>query len=110
MMQEDHEKEGRKDALKELRAQRKDKVAAGSAKVKEQTKELAAIKDQLKQEGGRTVPEVAEGTAMPSAKVLWYIATLKKYGEVVEGEKVDSYFRYSLANAAGMRKGKTTSS
>ena len=110
MIQENHEKEVRKDALKALRAQRKEKVAAGSEKVKEQRKALAAIKDQLKQEEGRTVPEVAEATGMPSCKILWYIATLKKYGEVLEGEKVGSYFRYSLANGVGMRKDKTTSS
>jgi hypothetical protein len=53
---------------------------------------------------------VAEGTGMPSCKVLWYIATLKKYGEVLEGEKVGSYFRYSLASDVGTRKDNITSS
>jgi hypothetical protein len=110
MTQEDDEKEKRKDALKDLRARRKEKVAAGSEKLKEQRKALAAIKEQLKQEGGRTVPEVAEGTGMPSSKVFWYIATLKKYGEVLEGEKVGSYFRYCLSNDVGMRKENSTSS
>jgi hypothetical protein len=31
--------------------------------------------------------------------VLWFIATLKKYGEIAEGDKDGGYFRYYLADA-----------
>jgi DNA-binding IclR family transcriptional regulator len=63
--------------------------------MKEQKKVIKAIKEALGAEGA-TVPAVVEQTGMPSAEVFWYLATMKKYGEIVEGEKDGAYFRYTL--------------
>ena len=66
--------------------------------MKENRKAVKAIKEQLRDEP-RTVPEIAEATGLAPAKVLWFIATLKKYGEILEGDKDGGYFRYYLADA-----------
>jgi len=96
MEHDDAEKTTRKEALKELRSERKDVISAVSTKVKEQKQAIKAIKKAL-QDGGRTVPEIAVVTDLPSSEVFWYLMALKKYGEVLEGAKVGSYFRYLLA-------------
>jgi hypothetical protein len=36
---------------------------------------------------------------LPASEVLWYVATLKKYGEILEGPKDGGYFRYRLGQA-----------
>jgi len=82
-----------KAGLKQLREIRKDSIAAGAAKLKEQKQIIKAIKAQLQEP--KTVPEIAEATGIPSQKVLWYVSALKKYGEVKEAEKDGCYFRYS---------------
>jgi hypothetical protein len=99
MRQSDSEKTARKEAMKRLRESRKEKIAAASGLAKKHRKAMEAIKETLK-EGGRTVPRVAEATGMPPSEVFWYIAAMKKYGEVAEGEKEGGYFRYQLARTA----------
>jgi hypothetical protein len=87
-----------KEALKQLKAARKEQIAAGTLRMKEQRRAVKAIKAQL--EGTElTVPEIAAATSLPASEVLWYVATLKKYGEVLEGPKDGSYFRYRLGEA-----------
>ena len=88
-----------KEALKRLREERKEFIKAASARVKEQKKAVRAIKTALK-ESPRTVPEIAQATGMAPSEVMWYVATLKKYGEVLEAEQDGSYFRYRPAEAA----------
>jgi len=53
--------------------------------------------DQLK-EGAQTVPTIAAATGASTAETLWYMASLKKYGEIKEAEKDGGYFKYELAN------------
>ena len=50
------------------------------------------------------MPELAAATGMPADEVLWYMAALKKYGEVVEAEKCGGYFRYTLVGGATGKK------
>ncbi len=88
-----------KEALKRLREERKDFIKAASARVKQQKKAVRAIKAALK-ESPRTVPELAEATGMETSEIMWFIATLKKYGEVLEAEQDGSYFRYRSAEPA----------
>ena len=45
------------------------------------------------------MPEIAAATGLPVSEVLWYVATLKKYGEILEGPKDGSYYRYRLGQA-----------
>jgi hypothetical protein len=84
--------------LKALRASRKEAIARVTDRVKKQRSAIKAIKEVLR-EGARTVPELAEKIDLPAAQIFWYLASLKKYGEVIEGEKSGSYFRYALAAA-----------
>mgnify|MGYP003565601841 CR=1 FL=1 len=98
-MEVSEERTGKKEAMKKLRESRKLIIKETSARVKENRKAIKAIKEQVQDEG-RTVPEIAEATGLASSEVLWFIATLKKYGEIVEGDKDGGYFRYHQAKAA----------
>ena len=90
--------DSRKEALKNLKAARKEQIAAATARMKEQRKAVKAIKEHL--EGAElTVPEIAAATGLPASEVLWYVATLKKYGEILEGPKDGGYYRYKLGQA-----------
>ena len=92
------ESESRKEALKKLKGARKEQIAAATARMKEQRRAVKAIKAHL--EGTElTVPEIAAATDLPVSEVLWYVATLKKYGEILEGAKDGSYYRYRLGQA-----------
>ncbi|MEJ2588675.1 MAG: winged helix-turn-helix domain-containing protein [Deltaproteobacteria bacterium] len=95
-MSDTTEKAGRKEAMKRLRQVRKDAIKAAATRVKTQNAAVKAIKAQLK-DAPKTVPEIARGADMPSSDVMWYIATLKKYGQVLESDQDGSYFRYQLA-------------
>jgi hypothetical protein len=85
-----------KEARNKLRLARKGVIAGVAARVKEQQQAVKALKQSL-QAGGKTVPELALDTGLPTSEVLWYLAALKKYGEIAEGAKAGSYFRYMLA-------------
>jgi DNA-binding IclR family transcriptional regulator len=85
-----------KEVRNTLRLARKGVIAEVAARVKEQQQAVKVLKQAL-QAGGRTVPELAQDTGLPAADVLWYLAALKKYGEIAEGAKAGSYFRYTLA-------------
>jgi predicted Rossmann fold nucleotide-binding protein DprA/Smf involved in DNA uptake len=87
-----------KEAMKQLKAARKEQIAAATARMKEQRRAVKAIKAQL--EGAElTVPEIAAATGLPGSEVLWYLATMKKYGEILEGPKDGGYYRYRLGQA-----------
>jgi hypothetical protein len=86
-------------ALKQLKAARKEQIAAATARMKEQRRAVKAIKVHL-EETELTVPEIASATGLPVSEVLWYVATLKKYGEILEGSKDGSYYRYRLGPAS----------
>ncbi len=88
----------RKEAMKRLRESRKKTVEQAAARMKEQKKAIDSIKAELLKTDG-TIPELAAATGIPSASVLWFIAALKKYGQVVEGGVDGSYIRYQLAGA-----------
>ena len=99
MSQANEGKTEKKEAMKKLRESRKDIIKATSARVKENRRAIKAIKEQLQDEA-KTVPEIAAATGLASAEVLWFIATLKRYGEILEGEKDGGYFRYYVADVA----------
>ena len=88
-----------KEALKKLKAARKEQIAAATGRMKEQRQALKAIKERLA-DLELTVPEIAEGTGLPVSEVLWYVATMKKYGEILEGPKAGGYYRYRLGQPA----------
>jgi biotin operon repressor len=85
--------------MKRLRKDRKETIEAASAKLKEQKKAIKAVKERLK-EGGKSVPKLAEETGLSASEILWYIMALKKYGEVIEGDKEGGYYQYALVGGA----------
>ncbi len=95
------EKQARKAALDRLRETRRQAIELAALKMKKQKKTIHAIRRLLK-DGDKTVPELAEGAEIAASEAMFYVATLKKYGEVVEGEKDGGYFRYRLAGAAAI--------
>lgn len=98
MPKEDTPNQQKTNDLKALRSSCKERMDRVSGRVREQKKSLTAIRTQLKN-GARTVPEVASVTGMATNEVLWYIAAMKKFGQIAEMEKVDGYYRYSLIAA-----------
>jgi hypothetical protein len=88
----------KKEAIKQLRAERKESIKRVAAKVKAQKKDLKLLKEQLGYEDGATAPEIAEAIKMEISRVIWYLATLKQYGEVAEGNKDGCFFRYKLVS------------
>ena len=90
------ENSARKEKLKKLREDRKVKIEVAKARMKEQRKKIKAIKEQLK-DSPLTVPAIAAATEIEPSHVLWFVAALKKYGQIIEGEKDGSYFQFRLA-------------
>jgi hypothetical protein len=90
------EKKNDKEALKQLRKERKLSIERARKAIKDQTRAIKAIREAMT-DGGGTVPEIAAATEMPTSEVLCYVATLRKYGMVAEGPKDGDYFKYELA-------------
>ena len=90
-----NEQQNTPDALKMLRDRQKPTIEKAARMMKKQRRDIDAIRKQLKT-GAKTVPELSEGTGIGSSQVMWYVATMKKYGIVAEGEKDGNYFRYEL--------------
>lgn len=86
-----------KQALKRLREERKAWVGRAKNAIKTHNGFIRRIREQMQTEG-KTVPEIAQETAIPSSQVLWYISTMRKYGMISEGEKDGDYFKYELVS------------
>jgi len=96
MHQPEQDKQAERAAMKKLREDRKPFIKAATAKMQVQKKKIQAIKAQLKDEP-QTIPAIAAAAGGTTAETLWYVASLKKYGEVKEAEKDGGYFKYELA-------------
>ena len=92
----DQAKQEKKEAMKQLRKERKDSIQRAAAMVKTQKKNLKSLREQVATDDGATAPEIAKATGLDVDRVIWYLATLKQYGEVVEGAKEGGYFKYKL--------------
>lgn len=86
----------RGEMLKRLRAQHAETVARTQVLLKEQ-KRIQQETCKLLRENPKTVPEVAEALDMPAHEVLWYIASFKKYGLIVENGMCEDYPLYQKA-------------
>jgi len=84
-----------KAGLKALREARKASIAKAQKAMKEQRSLIKRIKEQIKGEG-KTVPQIASATGLPTDLILLYVTALRKYGMVAEGEKDGDYFKYKL--------------
>ena len=87
-----------KATMKALRESRKAAIARARKSIKENNQILKAIRDQIAGEP-QTIPEISRALGMDTAKVLLFVAAMKKYGEVVEGAKDGDYFKYGLSSA-----------
>ena len=86
----------RGELLKRLRTQHAETVARAQTLLKEQKRVQKEI-CQFIRENPKTVPEIAEAVNMPANEVLWYIASFKKYGIVVEDGMCADYPLYRRA-------------
>ncbi len=78
---------------------RRERLGEVPKRALEISREHAKIKKKLKgalQNGPQTVPELAHETQLPMQEVFWHLMSLKKYGEIIEGEERDNYFEYAL--------------
>ncbi|MBW2141636.1 MAG: winged helix-turn-helix domain-containing protein [Deltaproteobacteria bacterium] len=95
--QKQKEKSLLKANLKALRQERKRWVEAASKHIKTQNKEIGLLKKALAK-GPLTVPELARDTGLKSRQVMFYVASLIKYSQIMEVGRQGSYFKYSLVN------------
>ena len=87
--------------LADLREQHRESVKAAQVMLKEQQTTRKAISRAI-QGGPKSVPQIAEATGIPAHEVLWYVAAMKKYGQIKE-EGLDEdyeYYLYSLVKEA----------
>jgi predicted transcriptional regulator len=88
--------QSRSEVLKRLREQHAESVKRTQALLKEQKRVQKEI-CQIMRDTPKTVPEVAEAVGMPAHEVLWYVASFKKYGLIVEEGMCADYPLYRRA-------------
>ena len=88
--------ESDKEALKALKAERKEYIERARKRVKEQNQLFKKITTAMAQ-GASTVPEIAESAAVSTHDAFWSVIALKTYGKVEEAAKAGDYFTYKLA-------------
>lgn len=86
----------RGEMLKQLRSQHAATVERTQALLKEQKRAQQEICKAIR-EKPMTVPDIAEAVGMPTNEVLWYVASFKKYGLVVEKGMCADYPLYQKA-------------
>jgi predicted Rossmann fold nucleotide-binding protein DprA/Smf involved in DNA uptake len=84
-----------KEALRQLREERKAIIERVRKMTMNQYKRISAINSQIEKEA-KTIPELASALSMSPSDVLVTVSALRKYGKVVEGVKDGDYFKYQL--------------
>jgi len=84
--------------LANLRKQHRDSVKEAQVLLKEQQSKRKAISRAM-QGAPKSVPQIAEASGIPAHEVLYYVAAMKKYGDVVEAglDENYEYYLYRLA-------------
>lgn len=88
--------QSRGDMLKHLREQHAATVERTQALLREQKRVQQEICKFIR-ETPKTVPEIAAAVNMPAHEVLWYVASFKKYGLLVEKGMCADYPLYVKA-------------
>jgi predicted transcriptional regulator len=88
--------QSRGEMLKRLREQHAATVERTQALLREQKRVQQEV-CKLLREKPMTVPEVAAAINMPAHEVLWYMASFKKYGLIVEKGMCADYPLYQKA-------------
>ena len=86
----------RAELLKKLRTTHAESVKRAQELLKEQ-KQMQQSLCAFFREKPRTIPEAAQATGLPSDKVLWFVAAMKKYGIVEEAGMCGDYPLYRKA-------------
>jgi hypothetical protein len=91
----------RTEMLADLRNQHRERVKQAQALLKEQQTARKALSRSMQGEP-KSIPQLAAASGLPAHAVLWHVAAMKKYGEIVEaGMDEDSvYYLYTLAEEA----------
>lgn len=96
-----------KTTLKRLRKEREPQVKAAQAASKAVRAERKRIGAEL-ESGPKSVPQLAATVDMSTDRVLWHIAAMRKYGELVEApDKDGDYFTYELAQEEDVESGES---
>ena len=85
----------KQEALKALKAERKEYIENARQRVKEQNQLFKKVKTALA-EGASTVPDIAESAGVSTRDALWSVTALKTYGQIEEAAKAGDYFTYKL--------------
>jgi predicted transcriptional regulator len=88
--------QSRGEMLKRLRQQHAATVERTQALLKEQKRAQQEICKAIR-ETPKTVPEIATAVGMPTQEVLWYVASFKKYGLIIEAGMCADYPLYQKA-------------
>lgn len=91
-----HATQSRAELLKQLREKHAATVTRTQALLKEQKRVQQEI-CKVMRDAPKSVPEVAAAIGMPANEVLWYVASFKKYGLVVEKGMCADYPLYQKA-------------
>jgi hypothetical protein len=92
------QREALKATLKKLREERG--AAVDEAVRRNKLHQAARKKVRAALAGGpATVPAIAAVSGLPSPDVLWHVAAMRKYGEVVEAGTDGDYCTYELTGA-----------
>ena len=86
----------RGEMLKKLRAEHAETVERTQVLLREQKKIQQEICKFIREEP-KSVPDVAEAVGMDAKEVLWYMASYKKYGLIVEEGMCGDYPLYKKA-------------
>jgi len=91
----------RTEMLAGLRNQYRERVKQAQALLKAQ-QTARKILSRVMQGEPKSIPQLAEASGLPAHEILWHVAAMKKYDEVVEtGMDEDSvYYLYKLAEEA----------
>ncbi len=65
---------------------------------KEQSRVKTAILNTLKN-GPMTLPEISSATGLDLRTTVYYVMTLRRYGQVKDGEAKGDYYSYALKGA-----------
>jgi len=91
-----HATQSRADALKHLREKHAATVTRTQALLKEQKRVQQEICKAIR-DTPKTIPDIAAAIGMPANEVLWYVASFKKYGLIVEKGMCADYPLYIKA-------------
>jgi predicted transcriptional regulator len=91
-----HAIQSRAEILKHLREKHAATVTRTQALLKEQKRVQQEI-CKLIRDTPKTIPDIAAAIGMPANEVLWYMASFKKYGLIVEKGMCADYPLYQKA-------------